>query len=280
LEAYFERRNSGGIAGIPTGLIPLDMMLGGIKNSDLITVLGFTGTGKTWALAILATLLAKAGYKILFITREMNTDQMMMRIDAIWAGISYGDFSRGKLSPTDEQKLVNYYDTMEANKDANLVVELSTGGVTNCAAMIDKHSPDLVLVDGGYLMTEDDDEDDWKGVMKVWRGFKNIALAKKVPFIVTSQIKEADKVSLGKISFSKALANECDAVIALEQTEEMKEDKEIRWKPLKLRNSDMTSSFMTRWDFSAMNYEPIYVEGGKVNRKVENKDKPQIQKLE
>ena len=204
----------------------------------------------------------------------MNTEQMMMRIDAIWAGISYTDFSRGTLSPAEEKKLIEYYKTIEDNRDVNLIVELSTGGVTNVAAMIDKHSPNIVLVDGGYLMTEDEEDDDWKGVMKVWRGFKNIALAKKIPFIVTSQIKDSEKTSIGKIAFAKALANECDAVIALEQTEEMKEDKEIRWKPLKLRNSDMSMSFMTHWDFNKMDYSPIYVETNKdlLKKKLPEKD--------
>lgn len=45
-EQYLERKNFGGISGIPTNIIPLDMMLGGIKETDLITILGFTGTGK------------------------------------------------------------------------------------------------------------------------------------------------------------------------------------------------------------------------------------------
>lgn len=192
----------------------------------------------------------------------MNADQMMKRIDALWAGISYERWNRGRLYPEEEVQMQEHLDRM-GSTEYNLIVELSTGGVTNVAAMVDKHQPEVVLVDGGYLMTDDEEDDDWKGIMRVWRGFKTISLQKKVPFIVTSQLKEGDKVSLSKISFARALANECDGVIALEQDEQMKEDKEIKWKPLKLRDAEMSGYFLTKWDFNNMNYNPIFA-GGKV----------------
>jgi KaiC/GvpD/RAD55 family RecA-like ATPase len=205
---YLERRNLGGIIGIPTGIEAFDRMTGGLGKTDLITILGFTGIGKTWALIIIGVALAKSGTRILFVTREMNPDQVMKRTDAVWCGISYNDFNRGQLSQKDETKYQDYLSKIQEHED-NFIVELSTGGVTNIAALIDKHEPEVVLVDGAYLMSDDEDDDDWRGIMKVWRGMKQIALTKKVPFITTSQSKESEKVSLGKISFSKALANEC-----------------------------------------------------------------------
>ena len=277
-ENYLKRRNMGGITGIPTGIVPFDLMTGGLGQTDLITILGFTGVGKTWAEVILAVNLAKAGYKVLFATKEMNPDQVMKRVDAVWANVSYNDFNRGRLCPKDEVHFQEYLEGMEGNDDNNLVVELVTGGVTNISALIDKHQPDVVIVDGAYLMTDDEDEDDWHGIMKVWRGLKQICLAKKVPIITTSQLKDNEKVSLGKIAFSKAIANECDVVIALEQSEEMRNDKEIKWKPLKLRDSEMSMWFMTNWDWNAMNYQPIYVEGKFQKPNAENI--PETQKLE
>jgi len=257
---YLERRNTGGIIGIPTTLEAFDRMTGGLGKTDLITILGFTGVGKTWALIILGVLLARSGTKVLFITREMNTDQVMKRTDAVWCGISYTDFNRGQLSQKDEVKYREYLNSIQQVED-NFVVELSTGGVTNIAAMIDKHSPEVVLVDGAYLMADDEEDDDWKGIMKVWRGMKQLALIKKVPFITTSQSKEGDNVSLGKISFSKALANECDIVIALQQDKEMFAMKDIMWKPLKLRDSEMTGYFVTKWDWNRMDYHTTIYEG-------------------
>lgn len=276
---YLMRRDTGGITGIPTGLIPFDLMTGGLGATDLITILGFTGVGKTWAEVILAVSLAKAGYKVLFATKEMNTDQVLKRVDAVWSGVSYNDFNRGRLCPKDEEKFKQYLDHMEGNEDNKLIIELVTGGVTNISSLIDKHQPDVVVVDGAYLMTDDSEDGDWKGIMQVWRDLKQISLSKKIPIITSSQLKESEKVSLGKISFAKAIANECDVVVALEQTEEMRNDKEIKWKPLKLRDAEMGMWFMTNWDWSAMNYEPIYVEG-KFLQSPRDEDLPEMQSIE
>jgi replicative DNA helicase len=215
---------------------------------------------KTWSLIILGVALAKTGTKVLFITREMSPDQVLKRTDAVWCAISYNDFNRGQLSIKDETKYREYLNHM-AEKEVNFVVELATGGVTNIAALIDKHEPEVVFVDGAYLMTDDEDDDDWRGTMKVWRGMKQICLAKKVPIVATSQSKESEKVTLGKISFSKALANECDVVIALEQDSEMFKMKDMMWKPLKLRDSEMTGYFVTKWDWNHMDYHTTIFEG-------------------
>lgn len=279
LEAYYGRRDSGGITGMPTGIKPLDEMLGGLQPTDLMTIAGFTGTGKTWSEVIIGVGVAKIGFKVLFITREMGTDQLMKRVDAVYAGISYGDFNRGKLSPQQEAKLQEYYARVEGDESINFIVELATGGVANISSLVDKHDPDLVLIDGAYLLTDDEDDDDHRAVVRIWRAIKqNICLGKKKPVIVTSQIKDGEKTSLGKLAFAKALANECDQVIALEQDETMKADKEMKWKPLKLRDADMRSWFITCWDWDAMNYEPIYHEGKFATPNEE--DLPETQEVE
>lgn len=45
-EQYKERQKTGGISGMPIGLLPIDKQIGGVKELDLITFLGYTGTGK------------------------------------------------------------------------------------------------------------------------------------------------------------------------------------------------------------------------------------------
>ena len=45
-EKYKERQKTGGISGMPIGLLPIDKQIGGVKELDLITFLGYTGTGK------------------------------------------------------------------------------------------------------------------------------------------------------------------------------------------------------------------------------------------
>ena len=56
----------------------------------------------------------------------------------------------------------------------------------------------------------------------------------------------------------------------LEQDEQMRNDREIRWKPLKLREGDLLKSVYLNWDFNEMNYNSIYAEE---NSKVEEAKK-------
>jgi replicative DNA helicase len=276
-EAYLERRNSGGIIGIPTGMKPFDLITGGLGETDFIGILGFTNVGKTWFILILAVLLAQAGYKVLFVTREMGTDQVMKRADAIWANISYTDFNKGRLSPQQEEIYKKYLQEMKAQMDESLIVELATGGISNLAALCDRHNPQVLIVDGLYLMTDDSDDKEWRGLVETTRGAKQVCLSKKIPTIATFQLT-ANKASLTNISFAKAIAQDFDVIFGMEQTEEMKNDKEVRFKPLKLRDSDVWSTFVLNWDFHAMDYSPVYIE----NVKPENKEIPtgKVQQLE
>ena len=260
-EKYLERRNSGGITGIETTLAPFDAITGGLGQTDLVGILGYTNIGKTWLLIILTVLLAKVGVKVLFITREMSVEQVERRIDAVWANISYSDFSRGRLSPTEEAKFQEYLAEMKQTQADNLIIELATGGVSNVAALCDKHEPEVLAIDGGYLMTDDSEDKEWRGLIETIRGFKHICLSRKIPCLMTLQLTQ-NKASLSNISFAKAIAQDFDNLFGLEQSEEQKADKELKVVPLKLRDSDRWNSFLMNWDFHKMNYEVIYMDGG------------------
>lgn len=256
-DRYVERRDAGGLLGIPTEIQPLDYMLGGIKPNDLITFYGFTGTGKTWMLIILAVTMAKLGYKVLFLTREMSPESIGDRIDAVWCGISYSKFRKGTLSVKEEKQYVEYLNQME-KEESNLVVEMANG-VLHCASLIDTYKPDICFVDGGYLMTEDNSDDDWKGMIKIWRAFKNIAMEKKVPVVTTTQLK-SQKASLDNAAFAKAIANECDAVFGMEQSDIDNANRVVKIVPLKLRDSEMSKPFKMNWDFNEMNWSLLFME--------------------
>lgn len=259
---YETRKNMGGMTGIPSGIDRLDYTLKGYNGGELITLLGYTGTGKTWFELIQAVYMAKQGYKVLFFTTEMSTKMIIRRIDAIWCKLSYTRFRDGRLTKDEEKRYKAYLSKMEGDTDTNLIVEQATAGVTQVSAKIDQHKPDIVFVDGAYLLSDDaSDEDDWKSHVRVWRALHSLALVKKLPIYVSTQIKE-EKASLGAIAFAKAIAADCDVIMALEQDQEMKADKEIKLKFLKVREGDISHAIYMNWDFDKMKYDTIYSEGG------------------
>jgi replicative DNA helicase len=275
-EKYKNRAESGGLTGLPTGIEPFDTITGGLGATDLVTILGYTNVGKTWKLIIMGVNLAKAGKKVLFVTREMSTEQVEKRTDSVYSGVSYTRFNRGNMTEAEEEQFKEYLAEMEGNEEVNFIIELSTGGVSNISALVDKHKPDVLLIDGGYLMTDDSDEKDWNGILETWRGFKSIALNRKIPVVVTMQLK-ASKATLDNIALAKYISQDCDVIIGMEQDEVMRADKECKFKPLKLRDSDTFATYVLNWDFNKMDYSTRYVEGdvpakGLV-KTLENKDK-------
>lgn len=152
--------------------------------------------------------MAKMGYKVLFLTKEMLPSQLIDRIDAIWSGISYSRIKDGQLAPQEEERYHKYLLEEAPKYKDKLIVELIEGGVISCGSSIDLHRPDVCLIDGGYLMADDSEDDDWRGILEVWRGFKALARNRKVPILCTSQLK-GETATLSNISYVKALAQDC-----------------------------------------------------------------------
>ena len=260
LASYHERAKAGGMTGIPSGIDRMDYVLKGFNKKELTALLGFTGMGKTWLLLIIAVYMAKQGYKVLLFTTEMSTEMIIRRIDAIWCSLSYTRFRDGKLKKDEYARLEKYYNTIEGDVDSNIIIEQATGGVTSVGAKIDQHQPEMVMIDGAYLLQDDEGgEDDWRALVRVFRGLHRLCLTKSVPILASTQSNE-QKASLGAISFAKHIRADCDVIMALEQDDEMKEDKEIGIKFLKIREGEIPGRILMEWDFDKMKYGTIYME--------------------
>lgn len=217
--------------------------------------------------------MAKQGFKVLFFTTEMSTDMVFRRIDAVWNGFNYSKFKKGQLDKKDEVKYQEYLDEMENKSDDEimLVVEQATGGLSQISAKIDQYEPDIVFIDGAYLLEDEEGgEDNWAGVVRIWRGLHRMCLAKQVPIVTTTQSKVESGASIGSLSFAKALSNEVDVLAVLEQEEQDILDREADLRFLKLREGDSLSCLRLNWDFDEMNYQPIFKAKAEVKEEVQN----------
>lgn len=252
-DEYELSKITGGMLGIPLGIMPIDKQTGGVKDVDLFTFLAAPNTGKSFLLCIIASNLVKAGYKVLFMTKEMSPKQIMKRIDAIMANISYSRLKDGKLSNKEEEQFKTYLEKFAPKYSNKLRVELVTKGITECIAKIESYNPDIVLVDGGYLLSEGNDPEDWKAVISVWKVFKNFTLSRKIPIIATSQLTEK-----GNIAYASGLRQYVDALYILKQSDVQKAAKELEVLTNKVRDGEWRNPFLMNWDFTEMKYDVIY----------------------
>lgn len=273
-QKYEEAEKSGGLTGLLTGIAPFDRMTGGVGETDLVTFLGFSGVGKSFLLIIISCFLASMGYKVLFVTKEMGVNQIMKRVHACMTKLPYGAIKDGKLNPSQKEKYYKYLDKQEKEEESYLIIELATGGVTNISSLVDQHQPEVLMIDGGYLMTDDSDDNDWKGIYDTWWGFKQIALNRKIPTFTTMQLKSG-KASADNVALAKHIIQHIDIMFGMEQDEQMMNDKEIKFKPFKMRDAEMGGSFVINWNFTTMDWSPIYSDvkmkptEGEVNKKVQ-----------
>lgn len=222
--------------------------------------------------------MAKNGYKVLFFTTEMSSKAITRRIDAVWCKLNYTRFTKGKLMPDEFARFEKYLDEIEGDENSNLIVEQVNIGVSEISSKIDMHKPDMVFVDGAYLLEDETDgEDDWRAQVRIFRGLKRIARAKKVPIFASTQSK-SEKANLSTIAFASHIRADADVILGLEQDEEMREDKEIAIKPLKTREAESNGRVLLNWDFNKMDYSTIYMEDDE-GRRSENDYKNKGEKV-
>lgn len=242
-EEYETSKITGGMTGIPLGIAPIDKQTGGLKEVDLFTFLGQSGKGKSFLLCLIAMNLVKAGYKVLFLTKEMSPHQLVKRMDALFAQVSYSQLKNGQLSKVDEEQYKYYLDNIAPKYKSMLSIELVTNGVNECIAKVDAFKPEVVLVDGGYLMSEGADPEDWKAVISVWKAFKVVALDRKIPIIITSQLTDKNT-----IAYSTGLKQYCDGLYIMKQDEVQRAAKELVIENIKIRDGEHLMPFTIKWD--------------------------------
>lgn len=265
--AYLERKKNKGMMGIPTGIPHLDFMLKGLIKETLTTLIATTGVGKTWFLILVGAYAQLNGYKVVCFITEMSADLMRDRFEAMLFGMMYGDFnySRFKSGDLNTDQEAMYFEFLEDDlpRLEPLVLETATG-VSSVVSVIEQEKPDLVLVDGAYLMEDEQGaKDDWLRVTHITRDLKKIAKNWHIPILINTQADQnTSKKSgpgLGDIKYSQAIGQDSDNILALFRDEVMINDKEMGVKVLKQREG-VLGKVIINWNFDKMNFKSIYSE--------------------
>ena len=266
-EAYLERKKNKGMMGIPTGITHLDYMIKGLIKETLTTLIATTGVGKTWFLILVGSYAMLNGYKVVCFITEMSADIMRDRFEAMLFGMMYGDFNynnfkSGNLSKEQEDL---YFEFLEDDlpKLEPLVLETATG-VSSVVSVIEQEKPDLVLVDGAYLMEDEQGaKDDWLRVTHITRDLKKIAKNWHVPILINTQADQNTSKktgpALGDIKYSQAIGQDSDNILALFRDEIMINDNEMGVRVLKQREGVLGKAIIN-WNFNIMNFKSIYSE--------------------
>lgn len=205
IKAYDERRLTKGVVGLSTGVDVLDSYFYGYRETDLITVGGRAGSKKTWLLCFLAYKAEQAlrasgsEEKIMFVTNEMSSEEVIERMDCIGAKLDYELMQKGSLSRKKFKEYKDYLSEIEHNP-RNIIFVENCYYLDELNTKMALYTPRAVFLDGSYLMEPDLDEG-WQKITTITRGLKRSTKTHRIPIVNTTQMKRATGKSSKSTSF-------------------------------------------------------------------------------
>ena len=193
IEYLYEHRDEP--LGVPTGLIDLDKLLGGLQASDLIVVAARPSMGKTSLLLNFGLAAAQRfQQRVLVFSLEMSCQQITERLVAQRSEIDSQRLRFGQLTDADWPRLVQATGQLG---DVPLWMDdtpgVSAGQVRAKARRFQaEHGLDLIIVDYLQLMgTDRRAENRNQEVAAISQALKTLARELNVPVLVASQLSRA-----------------------------------------------------------------------------------------
>jgi replicative DNA helicase len=255
-----------GMRGITFGFPALDEVTSGAQDGQLITVIGEPKVGKSTLLLRMAKAAHEAGKKVLFIGFEMSNEEQLARFDSMVAGVDHARLMKGKLGPEAEKRLrrqLRLYHERTSDNPFIMTEDISsTTTVPGVQAKIQQYQPDIIFIDGVYLM---DDVDSYteKGsaqhLTNVTRGLKRLALNSRRPVVCTTQVltwkmpKKAKGLTADAIGYSSSFAQDSDLIVGAEHTA-LDSEKVIR---IVLSRNTARLWIKVSWDWATGNFTEI-----------------------
>jgi len=264
--AYQFRKTNTGIVGITTGWDTLDDLTEGLQPEMYVGIAARPGKGKTHFLIRMAQAAYRDGRKVLFANKELSTDLMDRRFDAHWFSLNFERFRKGMLTTGEEQRYTNGMVDLQANPPGEWTWLHNVQNVSGIAAKVEQHQPDILFVDGAYLLLDDDrGKQRWERYENISRGLKRLAQDYKIAVVMSIQLSRTGdsakwnrEPTLSDIMGADAFAQDVDFLFALEQSPEMARANEMKLLPLKCREA-APIPILLGWDFATMQFPDLGV---------------------
>ena len=237
------------IFGVPTGLIDIDRLLGGLQKSDLLIVAGRPGTGKTgFLLGTMRNAALVHKKHVAMFSMEMSNEQLLQRLIAMDTRIDTQRLRTGRLNDNEWdiffQALDSYDRTMIFLDDTPAITPLSLR--TKCRRLHMEFGLDLIIVDYLQLMSGDSRTDNRvQEVSNISRNLKVLARELNVPVLTAAQLSRAvehrtdKKPQLSDLRESGSLEQDADIVMFIDRDpvgEEIEKRNEAKMMVAKHRN--------------------------------------------
>lgn len=216
--AYLRRPTS-----FPYEIPQLDKYTGGVNKGDLIYLIGRLGVGKT---SVALWLLGKGlirGRKNLVVSNENRADDVIAKVDSFLGG--FNPIKKRTMDwNQDDMNRLNTVSFIAKNMDGEMFVpNRPVQDIKELRSLVYNYRPDLVVVDGIYLMAGAEGNSHWEKITAISRQLKQLAEGEGVPIIGIHQANRqaiGKKIEIENIAYADALAQDADLVMGINPEED------------------------------------------------------------
>lgn len=211
-----------GRTGVLTGWDTLDQETDGYQNGDLIIWAARPRLGKTHLLLHQAKAAWLSGASILISSTEMTLHQITSRYLAHYTGMDPDILRRNQVSYWGERKLRAASSEMSEAGNIFLHAAGMGGSVDSIDAVIQEVSPDIIFVDGVYLLKPAQIAnrrwaDRHQTIAYVVDDIKNMALRRNRPVVGTTQINRAgaNAPTLETLGYTDSFSTHASVILSI-----------------------------------------------------------------
>ncbi len=258
--SYIEKMKKMGnkhLIGETTGFEALDRRTTGFNAGDLVIIAARPAMGKTALVLNMALKNVEQGKGVIFFSREMPAEQLMLRMLSAKTSIPLQNLRKGDMDDQQWSNLSGAFDDLNTKK-----LFVDDGGSINInqlrarvrkLAQNESNNIKLVIIDYLQLMQGTGNKDRHQEVSDISRGLKMLAREMKIPIIALSQLNRGlesrpdKRPMLSDLRESGAIEQDADIIMFVYRDDVYKEREEARKeKEAKDKGEDYKSKFINK----------------------------------
>ena len=201
----------------------------------------------------------------MFQSFEMTNQEQLSRYVAMRARVSHTRYQSGALTAEEESRVQAKLRAIATMREKFWLIGAVEGStVSAIASKIQVHQPDIVFIDGMYLMIDENGEKPGspQALTNITRSLKRLAQRVNKPIVISTQILENKmrngQVTTDAIGYSSSFHQDADVIFGL-QREDDSVDSTRLLKVIASRNSGPAEVSML-WDWNTGTFREITAE--------------------
>lgn len=265
--------NRPAVYGVPYGWDTLDKATMGAQPGELIGFAARAGQGKSWILLRHAHHVWKTTKKrVLVVATELSSLQMMARFDALHLRADYNIFKKQMLTTEEQSRYANFlFDLPREDAERFMITEGYGMTPSGLNVLIDQYKPDIVLIDGVYLLESDTpyrDGQDWQKIRYLANELKHrVARRNNIPVVFNTQFGRSVGTAIGKtkkveggvedMAYGDEFGKAADLLVSISRTDEDLQDSRLSLKIIKGRETADNAKWSLSFDFSKLSFHEL-----------------------